>query len=548
MKTGNPSPTESYRVKRSDNVSRGQSGVSHTINRYEVVLLLVVLAVSAVIRLPGMIDRPIWYDEAITLYKTTHHFPPVWPTSPTPVHQAHAQLEGTPGADTMGYRTVEAYFRLLFQWRQWLGWSLETARAFSLLFSLGTIVLLYLLLRSGSIPYPLIPTLIYALSSGAVDYGHEARAYAFCGFLITGSALCAYQAVKWAADDVRRSAVYTVAMAAGWVIAVSTHYLTVFPIGITLLWFLVCLWRVSRRAVIVMSLAAVGMGLLGMFMINIRVPVNFQGGVGLLAELKALLKSNLGILWVPKFIPSSQIRELSGWMLGGMIAAYGAWMILIGTTLVQVLRQWPAMNRQFWLLMFGLACAPTLGAMLTDLLLDTHLHRRRYVLFAGPALALMVSYGIARLMTTQRRWGIGVLAGLLALQVTGIYWGTGSRADDRWARWAQTVQERVSSSHVVAIAGYWPHQGAFIHELNAWAPDTRVVSVDRDSDLTAISAAIQPYEDIWIAIYPKSRNSAEVAQRLRDRLTQFEQHTELWRAPEAIHLRQLRFPDRAEEP
>jgi len=548
MEVGRPHTPKPRRAKSSDNVTRGQFGFPWAINRYEVALLLIVLAVSAIVRLPGMVNRPIWYDEAITLYKTTHHFPPVWSTSPTPAHKAKAQLEGTTGADTMGYHTLNPYFRLLFQWRQWFGWSLETARAFSLIWSLGTIILLYLFLRASAIPYPLIPTLVYALSSGAVDYGHEARAYAFAGFLVTGSALCAYQAIKWAADNARRSAVYAAAMAAGWALAVPAHYLTLFPIGVTLIWFLACLWPVHRRAVIVASLAAVGVGLLGFFMINIHVPVNFQGSVGLLSEFKALLKSNLGILWVPKFVSSSHSRELTGWMFGGLIVAYGGWVVLIGTTLVHVLRQWPTMHRKFWLLIFALVCAPTLGALLTDFLLNAHLHRRRYVLFAGPALALMVSYGITRLMTVQWRWGIGVLAGLLALQMTGIYWGPSSRADDRWARWAHAIQQRVSPSHVVAVVGHWPHQGALIHELNALAPDTQVVSVDRDSDLAAISAAIQPYEDVWIAIYPQGRISVEVAQRLGRRLTQSGQYRELWRNSEAIHLRQLHFPNRVEGP
>jgi hypothetical protein len=283
-------------------------------------------------------------------------------------------------------------------------------------------------------------------------------------------------------------------------------------------------------------------------MVDFRVPINFQGSVSLLAEFKELLKSNLGILWVPKFLSSAHSRELTWWMYGGMIVAYGGWVFLIGTTLVQVLRQWPVMNQKFWLLMFGLVCAPTLGALLTDLLLDTHLHRRRYVLFAGPALALMVSYGIARLMTTQRRWAIGVLVTLSALQMTGIYWGPSGRADDRWARWAYTIQQQVAPSHVVAIVGYWPHQGALIHELNALAPDTLIVSVDRDSDLDAVSAVVQSHEDVWIAIYPNGVNSVEVAQRLRDRLIQSGQHTELWRNPEAIHLRQIDFLNRVEKP
>jgi hypothetical protein len=87
-----------------------------------------------------------------------------------------------------------------------------------------------------------------------------------------------------------------------------------------------------------------------------------------------------------------------------------------------------------------------------------------------------------------------------------------------------------------------------IHELNALAPDTQVVSVQRDSDLAAISAVIQPYEDVWIAIYPKGHHSVEMAQRLRDRLTQSGQYTELWRNSEAIHLRQPRFPNRVEGP
>jgi len=94
MEVGRPNALKLRRAKRSHNVTRGHFGFPCAINRYEVALLLVVLAVSAFVRLPGMVNRPIWYDEAITLYKTTHHFPPVWSTSPTPAHKAKAQLEG----------------------------------------------------------------------------------------------------------------------------------------------------------------------------------------------------------------------------------------------------------------------------------------------------------------------------------------------------------------------------------------------------------------------------------------------------------------------
>lgn len=525
----------------SDRIARRRPDGQSLLKRYEWGLFCVVLMVAALVRLPGMIDRPIWYDEAITLYKTTDHYPPRWPTSPTPVHQAIAPLEGTPMAHTMAYRTVNPYFRLLFVWRQAFGKSIATARAFSLVFSLGTIALLYLLLRAAAVPYPLIPTLVYALSTGAVDYGHEARAYALASFCITGSALCAYQVVQRSVTQSLRAAVYALGLIMGSLIALPTHYLTLFPLCAIWLWVLVYRWPAYRKKVVVVSLAMIGMALLGMYMMDFEIPVNFQGRVSVVKEIAALIKSNLGILWVPKFIPLYQ-KNLSGWLTGSLGIAYAGWTVLLGATLVQLRRQWTSTDRKFWLLIIGLVLAPTLGVLLVDSILDTALHRLRYVLFAGPALAVMVSYGLTRVMATTSRWGMAILACVLTLQLSGIYWGPGSRTNDHWARWAQDIYSSVSSSHVVAIVGHWPHQGALIYELNALSPDIQVVSVQDGDDPMSVYSWLEPYQDVWIAAYPINPASLGTAQRLKEQLLQSGQYTELSHSHETSHLRRTLSP------
>jgi uncharacterized membrane protein len=153
------------------------------------------------------------------------------------------------------------YYWLLSLWRGWFGFSLEIARSFSLLCSLATLPVLYLLLRLGDFPSPLVPTMIYALSTSAVHFGHEARAYALAVFFVIAGALLAYETVQAALQKQRVAAASAIMLALCCGAAFQTNYLSLFPVAVILFWFVVNLWPLSRPLAVSAPLLAVAIGM-----------------------------------------------------------------------------------------------------------------------------------------------------------------------------------------------------------------------------------------------------------------------------------------------
>jgi hypothetical protein len=161
-----------------------------------------VLAVSAAVRWPGIESRSIWYDEATTLLETAGNPRPSWPDTPFPAEAGQQLFKGSPALSqiTEALRRTDihppVYYWLLSLWRRVVGFSLEAARAFSLICSVGTILALYLLLWAGRIEQPFVPVLVYALSTGGVYVAQEARSYALTSLLIVAGGLFAHLAYE----------------------------------------------------------------------------------------------------------------------------------------------------------------------------------------------------------------------------------------------------------------------------------------------------------------------------------------------------------------
>jgi 4-amino-4-deoxy-L-arabinose transferase-like glycosyltransferase len=479
--------------------------------RQELVVLLALLLIAAAVRLPSLLSRSIWEDETVTLLQTAGYFTPSWPSEPTSAGALRKHFfEGTPrlGEITAGLRSKDVhppvYYWILSLWRRSFGYSLETARAFSVLCSLGTILALYALLRAGRFEHPLIPTLIYALSTAAVDYGSDARAYALTSFLITCGALCAYLASEAASRKPRLAVTYSLAMVACCGIAFDTNYLAIFPILIILAWFVRYLWAVWGPLTIIFPLLVACIGTLGVttFLAQLGArPGQRAGFVGILAEMISLLGLTLSVIWIPKFIAKDQIRAFENVAL--LAAAYGAWMVLIGAAFVQLLRRWSDTNNKLWHLLLGLAIVPPLGVFFLDLLFDKHLHHVRYLLLAGPALAAVAAYGIIRLISLRPRLTIVVLVPLLGVQMAGIYWGfwPDDRRTDRWARMAAAIAASSSSSRIVVVPDSYmgEYPGSLIHELDKVAPQTKVLIPSGQSE-EEMQSIVQTYDDVWIVV------------------------------------------------
>jgi len=503
--------------------------------------LLVILLAATAVRLSGLLYRAIWYDEAVTLLETAGHASPSWPSTPVLARVAKKNLIGAPNLSKIAedLRRTDiyppVYYWSLSLWRRWFGFSLETARAFSLLCSLGTVFVFYLLLRCGNLEYPLIPTIVYAMSTETVYLGQEARAYALAAFLVTTSALLAYLA--WRATQYSKRSVigYSIAMAVGCGAAFQTYYLALFPISVILLWFFVNLWPVSRLIAVTPPLISVSLASLG-FSADLQQlgarPSQLVGFVGSAAESKMLLSLNLQSIWTPYLIPVNQNLAQG---------VYISLSVLMGLTLVYLFRHWQETNRGLWILLLGLASVPSLGVAILDFVFDKHLHNLRYLALAEPAFTVIVTYGITRLLTSWKRLGISLLVIFLGLQMLTINWGypQGFRVHPGldMRSLAELIRTSSSPAYIVVIGegdrNESGHPGSVIYEL---APETTIVVLNAESDLQKLQANIQDYEDIWI-VFSVDRGTTDVEYRFLDGLQKSDHYQEVFRSWPVIHLR-----------
>jgi hypothetical protein len=477
----------------------------------------------------------------VTLLETAGHAAPSWPSSPVPARVAKKQFAGTPTlckiAEDLRRTDIHppVYYWALSLWQRWLGFSLETARAFSLACSLATVLVFYLLLRCGGIEYPLLPTTVYAMSTAAVYFGQEARPYALAILLVTMGALFAYLAWRARQQNQRSAIVYALAMAVGCGVAFQTHYLTLFPVGVILLWFFMILWPASR-------LLAVGPPLISVFLAGLGFatflsqlgarPSQLVGFVGIVAEMKMLLSLNLQSLWTPYPIPLEQSLTQG---------VYLGFATLTGFSLVAILRQWHATNQRFWILLGGLALSPSLGVIGLDLVFNKHLHNLRYLILAGPAFAAIATYGIVQLLARRRLLGVSLFTIILGLQMFTINWGRpqGFRVHPGldMRSLAELIRTSSSPSHLVVIGegdrNESGHPGSVIYELT---PATEIVVLEAARDLQEFEANIRDYDDIWL-VFSVDRGTTEVEYALLGRLQKSGRYQEIFYSWPAIQLR-----------
>jgi hypothetical protein len=514
--------------------------------------MLVVFLATAAVRLPGLLSRAIWYDEAVTLLETAGHASPSWPSTPVLAGVAKKNLAGSPSLSKIAedLRRTDiyppVYYWSLSLWRRWCGFSLEAARAFSLLCSLGTVFVFYLLLRFGNLEYPLVPTVVYAMSTESVYLGQETRVYALATFLVTTSALLAYLAWRATQHSTRSVIGYSIAMAVCCGAAFQTYYLALFPVGVILSWFFVNLWPVSRLIAVAPPLVSVSLAGLGFSALLQQLgarPSQLVGFVGIAAESKMLFSLNLQNIWTPYLIPINQ--DLAQ-------GVYMSLTVLVGLTLVHLLRHWQEINRGLWILLLGLASAPSLGVTILDFVFDKHLHNLRYLALAEPALTAIVTYGITRVLTSRQRLGISLLVIFLGLQMLTINWGhpQGFRVHPGldMRSLAELIHTSSSPAHVVVIGegdrNESGHPGSVIYEL---APETTIIVLNAESDLQQLQANIQDYEDVWL-VFSVDQGTTDVEYRFLDGLQKSDRYQEVFRSWPTIHLRRGEKADESASP
>ncbi|MBN8654185.1 MAG: glycosyltransferase family 39 protein [Anaerolineae bacterium] len=144
-------------------------------NKRALILLLSIAAMALVLRLAGIQSRPIWYDEAFSILLAQQ--------GPSAI------LNGTLATDTNASAAEEhppAYYFALWGWMQLFGNSLTSARLLSVLFSLGTITLVYLITNHLFNPSTAwVAALFTSILPFQVHFGVEIRMYMMLAFWLT---------------------------------------------------------------------------------------------------------------------------------------------------------------------------------------------------------------------------------------------------------------------------------------------------------------------------------------------------------------------------
>lgn len=497
--------------------------------RTDVVVLVALLAVAAAVRVPGLFSRAIWYDETITLLETAAGDEVPFAEGPTPAGTLKGAFEGSRSLNGITGVLVTTdihpplYYWLLSRWRAGLGSSLEIARLLSLLCSLGAVAALYVLLRLARVSWPAIPVLLFALSTDAVHYGHEARGYALASLLVMVGATLALHASIRPTSAPTRLAVMIVCLAA----ACLTEYVALFPVGAVLTWFAARTFKVSwRRALGVPAAAALlfaaahrALGLqaqAGMLGTRSRE----EGGyVGLVGEIKGILKSATATF--------AQARSE-----GGRDVIFLVLLALVVLTLVVWLRDRPAGDPSGIVPLFaGLSAAPLIGMLVIDTVFGMHVYRNpRYVMLAAPGLAVLASYGATRLRGRPRLVGLAALALIGGVQLAAVNWGEERcRGMGRGGPFYRSVARDVSgrsSSPAVAVLGVGFGRGdpwSFVYEM---APGVPCVFLHEGSDTSALAGELSGFGDVWI-LGASDGQTAEAERRLAAELLGRGRHREV---------------------
>jgi len=476
--------------------------------RRSLILLMALLIVSAGIRLPGLFFRAIWEDESVVLLEMAGHTVPAWPAEPAPACLAKGQFEGRSSLtqvtkDLGSYDShPPLFFWSVFLWQRCWGPSLDATRALSLVYSTATIVSLYVFLYVAKFESPFIPTWIYAFSSGSVHFGQEARPYALVILLTTLAAVCAYLATESTTPNRWRFGAYSVATGVLCGAAFATHYFALFPVCLILAWFLANGRPGLRPIAVVTLIVACSVASLGLFTLLHQLKADSLGSKGQTSgyqghwkELVAVGEMNVNLLWAPAV---SLFRETRARLARGLI--YGGWVLLLGSSVLLLLRHSLEGRRKFWLLVLGLAVAPSVGLMLIDFLWNAHMHINRYLACAGPAVAVIASYGLVKLFSCRPKLGWCLAAGVLLIQFSGINWGEEIDAymGSRMRSLAKMIQASPASSRLVVMGGderSWQPAAPLIYELE---PNVTIVTLRSQRDLRRFDRAIEKYEYVWV--------------------------------------------------
>jgi hypothetical protein len=465
-----------------------------------------ILTLVALASAPGIVNRSIWHDEAITLLEVSDG-PTPRPDRPVPAGELKGAFEGRKSASGILEVLRETdihppvYYWALSLWRAALGSSVEAARTLSLVATLVSVVFLFALLRAAGAENPFPALLLFGCATFTVHLAHETRNYALGTAFLLASTLLAWRALPGDGRPPSRGS-YLRAAASGLAASAAflTGYLTIFWIVALLGWFAIVAWRRSRGlAVMLPAMAAVvtsglylGMGLHG----QLDAPGTGQdsGFDGILAETRGVAFSFVDILanhegyWGRRAVT----------VLAVSLLAATLWRLVRGR------REAGALDRRLVVFFAGVIVTSAAGIAALDVVKDKHLYRAsRYFAYALPALAVLLALGVSEARRGARRLSLAVpLLAFVSLQLGSVNWSSERcRGGTRMGRPHRSVARAIAASSnrpVLALIGVGNGRGDPWSSIYEMRPDIPVVFVHWTTDPAEVVAFAAEYEEIWM--------------------------------------------------
>jgi hypothetical protein len=183
-------------MKMGSRVTSANGALPSSLGEQQRYILYATILISTLLALVHEFRSSIWYDEAITLLTVSGHAGLNWPLG---LEQFHPSANFSQILRELYQQDVHPplYFWVLALWRVLLGGTLEIARGLSVVFTIGTLWMIYRYAIELELQWPALPSLLYALSAVGLRYAYNARPYAMASFLIVLTLWTARRASRW---------------------------------------------------------------------------------------------------------------------------------------------------------------------------------------------------------------------------------------------------------------------------------------------------------------------------------------------------------------
>lgn len=467
------------------------------IDEASIIIIIVILILGAVLRFYDLGTESYWIDEMSTVVEGQHSASQV-------LHSG--RLDQPPG------------YYLPFQvWVQWFGPGEVSTRSFSVLFGIGSLIVIYLIGKElFNKPVGLISSFLMALSIYQIEFSQQTRFYSYYEFMALLSCLFFILAIRH-----RKSYLFVFYSLAS-ILMIYSHTFGVLILAVHALYFLLN-WKKNKDIFIYWFFSQI---LVGLAFIPYFYPLFFGSG-----GLEAAAVKNIGggtsrtvplltpLQTMYRFIlPARDDRSWStvliNYLIAGITLALGAGIYFwfkkysLRTAIQKFLleiRETITVNKSNLIFVLSWLLGPVLISFFLSIFVDPALYSDRYLIAASPAiyiLAALLLYSFRKIAPV----GISIIA-VAVLMTPSLYYYYVNDTNEQWREVAAYVFEHSQSDDVVVFA---PNLGIGIEEktfswyysgnLDRYGLDHHLAG-DTQGITTALDQFMSDYDRVWVIVH-----------------------------------------------